>query len=113
MHEVSLMEQAIELAVEQARLQHSERIHVLQLRVGAMSGVVPEALRFAFDAVTRGTIAQDARLDIIHQPSACYCSTCRDEFEPEDIFFKCPRCHRMSTEILRGRDLEIVSLEVS
>ena len=113
MHEVSLMEQALELALEHAKLQRAERICAIQLRVGALSGAVPEALSFAFDAVTHGTIAQGAKLDIVHQPAACYCSNCRDEFEPEDLFFECPRCHRMSPQIVRGRDLELVSLEVT
>ncbi|MFH0795335.1 MAG: hydrogenase maturation nickel metallochaperone HypA [bacterium] len=113
MHEVSLMEETLELALEQARLQRAERIHAIQLRVGALSGAVPEALTFAFEAVTSNTIAEGARLEIVHQPSACYCATCRDEFEPADLFFECPRCHKMSTEIVRGRDLELISLEVS
>ena len=52
MHELSIMEGALALALEQARQAGARKLHVIRLRVGAMSGVVPEALQFAFEALT-------------------------------------------------------------
>ena len=57
MHEVGVMQSALEIALEQAGRQGASRIDCIALRVGPLSGVVPEALEFAFDVVARGTIA--------------------------------------------------------
>ena len=58
MHEVGVMQSALEIALEQAGRQGASRIDCIALRVGMLSGVVPEALEFAFDVVARGTIAE-------------------------------------------------------
>ena len=113
MHEVGIMESALQLAEEQARTSGATRIHRMRLRVGDLSGVVPEALEFAFDVVAHGTMADGARLDIERVPVVCYCSDCDRPFEPADMVHECPRCHRWVQDSLQGKELELASLEVS
>ena len=107
------MQAALDLALDHATNQGAQHIHRLQLRVGALSGVVPEALEFAFDLVTAGTIAAGATLELETLPALCYCSTCQAEFQPPDWIYECPRCHQFTAEVRQGRELELVSLEVS
>ncbi|MBW4621707.1 MAG: hydrogenase maturation nickel metallochaperone HypA [Cyanosarcina radialis HA8281-LM2] len=111
MHEVSIVQKALEIALEQA--QGATKIHALKLRVGELSGVVPEALEFAFEVVVQGTIASEARLEIDRIPVVCHCSTCNLDFQPANLFYECPQCHQISIDIVCGRELEIASLEVS
>lgn len=113
MHEVSLMENTLEIALEHAHQQGAKKIKWLKMRVGAMSGVVPEALKFAFDVCTQGTIAEGAKLEIESVPVVCYCSHCKIEFQPDDIIYECPECGQLSSQILQGRELELTSLELS
>lgn len=113
MHEVSLMAQTLEIALDCAKQRDATQIHRLKLRVGRLSGVVPEALTFAFDVVTKDTIAQNAQLEIETVPARCYCDRCQIEFQPDDIIFTCPHCHQTSTQVLSGKELELASLEVS
>jgi hydrogenase nickel incorporation protein HypA/HybF len=113
MHEVSLLEGTLDLAIGYAQAQGATEIHRLTLRVGALSGVIPEALQFAFDIVIQGTIAEKAELSIEKIPAICHCPTCQQNFQPIDWIYECPKCYRLCTEILQGRDLELVSLEVS
>jgi hydrogenase nickel incorporation protein HypA/HybF len=113
MHEVSLLENTLELALSYAQQQGATQIHQLTLRVGQLSGVIPEALQFAFDIVAQGTIAEKAQLLIETIPAICYCQTCQQDFQPTDWIYECPTCHQLCTELLQGRDLELVSLEVS
>ena len=54
------MEDAVRMAVDAAKKAGASRVLALRLRVGTLSGAVPEALRFAFDVVCRGTIAEGA-----------------------------------------------------
>lgn len=113
MHEVSIMAQTLEIALENAYNQSAKKIHRLKMRIGAMSGVVPEALTFAFDVVTEGTIAEGAKLEIEIVPVICYCLHCQIEFQPLDLFYECPQCLSLSNKIIAGREIELTSLEVS
>lgn len=113
MHEVSLMEEALRVAVEAARESGGSRILKMRLRIGTMSGVVPEAMRFAFDVVCRDTIAAAATLEIDTIPATCWCAVCEREFPRADLLNECPTCHNVSGELRRGRELEIAALEIS
>lgn len=113
MHEVGLMQEAVRMALDYATSAGASRVHRLRLRVGAMSGVVPDALRFAFDVVCRGTLAEGAVLEIDHVPAVCWCSKCQSEFECEDFINECPKCHEISTELRRGTELDLACVEVS
>lgn len=113
MHEVSLMESVITLATQRAKQQQARTIHRICLDVGAASGVVPEALEFAFEIVAQKTIAESAQLDIKLVPVQCFCESCNQEFQPEGFIYECPVCHQLSWKVLRGSTLELASLEVS
>ncbi|MCS7060887.1 MAG: hydrogenase maturation nickel metallochaperone HypA [Thermoflexales bacterium] len=113
MHEVSVMQSALEIALEHMRRQNAARIHRIHMRVGALSSVVPEALEFAFDVVTHGTPAEGATLEIERVPAVCRCPACQIEFEPDGYFYECPQCGSLNVEIRRGRELELAFLEVS
>ena len=113
MHEVSIMAEAVRMAVEAAQAAGAQRITALRLRVGTLSGAVPDAMRFAWDVVSRDTIAAGARLEIESLPAAGWCAVCQVEFECADFFNECPRCHNISGELRRGRELEIASVEVN
>lgn len=113
MHEVSIMTEALRMAVDAAQSAGACRVLKLRLRIGSLSGVVPESLRFAFDIVCRGTIAEGANLEIEVVPAACWCMTCQAEFECADFYNECPRCHSVSDELRRGREMEIGDVEMS
>jgi hydrogenase nickel incorporation protein HypA/HybF len=113
MHEVGLMHQALGIAQDTAARHGAERIIRLTLRVGAHSGVVPEALTFAFEALSPGTAAEGAALVIEPVAVVCHCSACDRDFEPPDFTYECPACCRVCTDVRRGRELEVCSLEVA
>jgi hydrogenase nickel incorporation protein HypA/HybF len=113
MHEVSIMAEAVRMAVESAQAAGARRITGLRLRVGLLSGAVPDAMRFAWDVVIRDTLAAGARLEIESVPGLCWCAECRREFECVGFFNECPSCHNVSGELRRGRELEIASVEMN
>ena len=112
MHELSIMQSALSLALDQARQAGAVRVHVIRLRIGALSGVVPEALEFAFEALTPGTLAEGAKLAIDPVPARFWCATCTREFQSDDLFAECPGCHSPSGELRAGREMELASLEI-
>lgn len=113
MHEISLIQSMLDIAFSQAQIQGAHHIHQLNLRVGEIAGVVPEALQFAFASCIEGTIAAGAKLEIEWVKAVCYCPQCHAEFTPLDWVYVCPRCDRISHEMLQGRELQLISLEVS
>jgi hydrogenase nickel incorporation protein HypA/HybF len=112
-HEAGLAQTALEIAAAKARERGATRVHRLTLRVGNLSGVVPEALRFALEALSPGTAAEDAAFDIEVVPVECQCPACDRPFRPADVVYACPACGRVSSDVRRGHELELVSLEVS
>jgi len=106
------MQSALDAALEQTRAAGGTRLCVLRLRVGALSGAVPEALSFAFDALVRGTQAEGATLAIELVPARFWCDPCRGEFVSESLLADCPRCGKLSRELRSGRELQIASLEI-
>ena len=112
MHEVSIMAEALRMAVDAAKSAGATRVLKLRLRVGSLSGVVPEAIQFAFDVVCHGTMAEGASLEIEPVQAACWGARCAAEFDCADFFNECPRCHNFSGELRRGRELDIASVEV-
>jgi hydrogenase nickel incorporation protein HypA/HybF len=112
MHEVSIMTEAVRMAVESAQAAGARRITGLRLRVGALSGAVPEALQFAWEVVSEGTMAAGARLEIETVPATAWCARCAVEFTPRKTITECPQCHEISRELRRGRELEFASVEI-
>ncbi len=112
MHELAIMDSALNLALDQAQKAGAIRVHVIRLRIGALSGVVSEALEFAFEALAPGTIAEGAALDIESVPARFWCATCAREFQAEDFLAECPACHSASGELRAGREMELASMEI-
>ncbi|MBS1706288.1 MAG: hydrogenase maturation nickel metallochaperone HypA [Armatimonadetes bacterium] len=113
MHEVGIILNAIELAVEKAEAAGATSISRLCLRVGALSGVVPDALEFGFDLASKGTMADHAKLEIVQVPARCRCANGCGEFEPDSPVYSCPACGAISSIVLQGKELDLVEIDVN
>jgi hydrogenase nickel incorporation protein HypA/HybF len=113
MHEASIMQGALAQAEEYARNHGCTAIHVILIKVGMLSGVVPEALEFAFEAMSPGTLAAGARLEIQRVPAVAICKSCQREFTLEDAVFPCPACGGWESDLRQGRELELTRIEAS
>lgn len=107
------MQSALDTALDQARKAGAVRVHEIRLRIGALSGVVPEALQFAFEALADGTLAEKARLTIEHVPARFWCEPCQREFEAVRLFSECPECNTPSRKLRAGREMELASMEIT
>jgi hydrogenase nickel incorporation protein HypA/HybF len=112
MHEFSIMQSALNQALCEARRAGAARVHEIRLRIGVLSGVVPDALRFAFEVLTPGTTAEGALLTIEDVPARFWCATCDREFVSVNLYAECPDCRHPSGELRAGREMELSSMEV-
>jgi hydrogenase nickel incorporation protein HypA/HybF len=111
MHEMSLVEAVIELVEDERRRQSFSRVLVVRLQVGALGHAEPDALRFCFDAIAKGTIAEGARLEIEMRAGEGWCPVCRSSAPLEDRFADCPTCGE-SLRMTAGDELRLTELEV-
>jgi len=111
-HEMSLCEDIIETAQEQASIQRYSSVKSIRLEIGRLSCVEPEAMRFAFDAVARNTIAEGAKLLIDEIPGRGWCSHCEAEVEINQRYDACPICEFYPLEIRQGDVMRIKDMEV-
>jgi len=112
MHELSLAEALVELIAHEGRKADCTRVRRVLLEMGVMSCVAPEAMRFCFDAVTRGTIAEGAALEISVVPARGWCSDCGKAIAVSDRPAACPDCGNWRVEVTGGDDLRLKQLEV-
>ena len=113
MHEVSIAEGLLSTAVNNCINNGYGRIETVRVRIGKASGVMPEALLFAFDAMKEGTIAAGAYLEIETVPVSGNCSSCCSDFSVEDNYVLCcPVCGGSSFTVHSGRELDITEMEV-
>jgi hydrogenase nickel incorporation protein HypA/HybF len=112
MHEFAVAQSLLEIVEQEARPYNGARVTWIKLRIGTLSAVVPDALRFAFEAITRGGIAEGAVLEIEEVPLRIRCHQCDEVFTIDDPFMLCPRCEGTDVEMISGRELEIRSMEI-
>ena len=113
MHELSIAQSLVELACEASAREKADRVRSLHVRIGAISGVVSEALRFSFDLVAEGTCCEGATLEIEDVELTAMCAVCCEvQVLPDISHLVCPTCGTPTYDILTGRELDLISLEV-
>jgi hydrogenase nickel incorporation protein HypA/HybF len=112
MHEYSITESVLNLALEKAREANASRITRINLVVGDLSGVVSDCVQFYFDFISKDTIASGAKLDFETKSTMLRCRKCNRDFAPQDRNWTCPECHETGVEIVSGRECYMESIEV-
>ena len=112
MHEVSLAEGVLQIVEDAARREGFGRVRTVWLEVGRLSSVEPEAMRFCFDAVTRNSVADGARLEIVETPGVAWCMKCSKPTAIAALGDACPRCGSYQLQITDGTEMRVKELEV-
>lgn len=112
MHELSIAYNLVEIAGQAALEVNAKKVDVVNLRLGALSGVVKEALLFSYDIVIEDTILAGSRLEIEELPVVVHCPRCgANSTLPGIQQFRCGQCGEPTADIVQGKELDIVSLE--
>lgn len=113
MHEMSITVSILDIVRDQMVKSGVEKLKSIKILVGAMTAVEPESLRFCFKACTDGSPLEGAVLEIETVPLAGRCSDCNKVFRLEQYFSSvCPHCGGTAADLVSGRELDIVSMEV-
>ncbi len=113
MHEAGIAMSVLEIAGQKCREAGYKAITEIRLRIGKASGVMPDSLLFAFNAMKADTIAKDAELLIDLVPLGGSCHACGKDFEADAGYVLCcPKCGSDSFSIKKGYEMEIIDMEV-
>jgi hydrogenase nickel incorporation protein HypA/HybF len=113
MHELSLAASIVEAVTESAAAYPGAKIESVRLRLGALSDVVEDSLRFCWELTVEGTPLAGARLLVTKVPVVVHCARCAEDVELESVqSFRCPRCGEPASELKQGKELEIESIEI-
>jgi hydrogenase nickel incorporation protein HypA/HybF len=114
MHEMGIALQIIDIATASIPPDmRSARVERINLKIGKLSAVVPDSLRFCFDIVSKDTPLASAQLAIEETPVVARCKDCDARWTIAEPVFTCKVCNSGTLEILSGRELDIVSIEIA
>ncbi|ALK10301.1 hydrogenase maturation nickel metallochaperone HypA [Blastochloris viridis] len=112
MHEMALTESVVALVEDAARSEGFTRAKAIVLEIGMLGHVEPAAMQFCFEAISRGTVADGARLEIVRVAGQGWCLDCGKTVALAERFGPCPDCGRHHVQMTAGDELRVRELEV-
>ncbi len=111
MHELGIAQEMLKVAFEYAAKNNATRIAAFNIEISAAADESEDSLRFHFDHLTRGTIAEGARIEITRVPVMAKCLDCGNEFAFESLGQVCPRCAGAHVRALPQDEFRLVSID--
>jgi hydrogenase nickel incorporation protein HypA/HybF len=112
MHEYAVTRSIINMAVEEAKKNGSNKIIEIRLVIGDLSTIIDESVQMYFDVIAEGTAAQGAKLSFRRIKAEFLCTACNIKFIKPERGFNCPNCGELGTPTDVGREFYIESIEV-
>ena len=112
MHEMGIANSILEGVAAELRRRPGSRATKVGVRIGEMAGVDPDALKFAFEALTLDGPLHGLELDVEYRARRHRCRECKGFFEVHDFELECPGCGSLNSECITGDELEFAYLEV-
>jgi hydrogenase nickel incorporation protein HypA/HybF len=111
MHELSIAENILDIVRQSVPDEQMAAVRNIRIRVGPFAGIVPDSLKFCFDALSGDAGMEKAVLQIEQTPLAAACHECGTKSEVKNFVFRCPACGGVNLEIISGKELEVVEIE--
>jgi len=112
MHELAITQSVIDLVLEHAGKAQARRVTGINVVAGELSGFVDECMQFYFDQLSKGTIAEHAKLSFERVPTKGRCRDCGQEFLIKELNWVCPGCNGNNIQLVGGTELFLESIEV-
>jgi len=112
MHELSLAMSVREIVEDAAKQNNAKKVNEVNIIVGEFSSVSCDALDFAMEVAKKGSVFEDAKINIKSTKTILSCSQCNQETVMEDYVFKCSACESTSVKIVSGDRMYVDSIDI-
>lgn len=112
MHELSVTESVLEIAIKHAKKSDANRVTSVNIVIGQLSSIVDESVQFYWDMITENTLCAGSTLLFERRPAVFRCSVCGQEFGLNNELATCPICGNQNNEILSGQEFYVESIEI-
>lgn len=112
MHELSVTQSLLNIALQHAEKAEAKRVTDLNIVMGELSSMVDDSIQFYWEIIARGTIAEQATLHFRRVPTELQCQTCSTKYRPSDRELACPNCSGVDTRIIAGEEFALESIDV-
>ena len=114
MHELGIINRVQQTALRLMREQHAHAVTEVRMKVGVLSGILPDYLTSYFEMINKNTPAEGARLMIEIEPAVFICRDCGAEsvFPKYGPDFICCHCSSENLSLTGGSSLKIISVTV-
>ena len=113
MHELSIAQSILEIVHEYIPGPRSATVQSIKVRLGMLSGVVPESLDFCFSAITSDTSLKRAKLNIERVETQLHCADCGETSTIDGPPLLCPECGGHDIKLISGAELQVVEIELA
>ena len=112
MHELSVTESLLKIALEHAANANAKRITDLHIVIGELASMVDDSIQFYWDIIAKDTIAEQAKLHFHRVSAQLQCIACGEKYRPTDRELACPTCNGVNTRIIAGEEFRLESMDV-
>jgi hydrogenase nickel incorporation protein HypA/HybF len=112
MHELSVTESLLQIAMEHAEKANATRVTDLHIVIGELASMVDDSIQFYWDIIAKGSIAEQATLHFHRLPAQLQCNTCGEKYHPTDRELACPKCNGVNIRIIAGEEFRLESIDV-
>ena len=112
MHELSVTESILEIALRHASKVNASRVTGIYLVVGQLSSIIDDSVQFYWDMISEGTLCAGARLHFDRRPARLACGSCGASYVMKGELMACPECGSQQVRVLSGKDFRVASIEI-
>jgi hydrogenase nickel incorporation protein HypA/HybF len=112
MHELSVTQSLLNIALEHAGKANAKRVTDLNIVIGDLASMVDDSIQFYWEIIAKGTIAEQAKLNFRRVPAELECQTCFATYHPTERELACPKCNSVNTRIIAGEEFALESIDV-
>lgn len=112
MHELSVTESILSIALDYANKNHASRITSVNLKIGRLASIVDDSVTFYWNILARGTLCENAELQFERIPARLVCMDCGREYEILQDMTPCTHCNSVKVKVISGNEFSVDSIEI-
>lgn len=112
MHELSVTESILQIALRYARQNEAKKVTALHLVIGRLASIIDDSVQFYWDIISQDTLCEGSQLHFERVPAKMRCLACNHEFTLDDELSPCPSCHSAQVNVISGDQFYLDSIEI-